>query len=227
MTEEIIKQTHGPDIPEPLPHLGGCSTGGDGGTYYPIMWKHLVKNYKITTVLDIGCGRGYSSKYFQSIGCDILGVDGSTKAEEMSLIPDNFLLNDYQGGPALSRSTLEHNNKPLNNLIFDLAWSCEFVEHVWEQYAQNFIDDFKQCRYLALTYAEPGQGGHHHVNEQPAEYWITKMEANGFEYLKSDTELLRLKAEEDRDQRLKDPDTPWFIPHFVSKGLFFKNINIE
>ena len=41
------------------------------------------------------------------------------------------------------------------------------------------------------------------------------------------TELLRLKAAEDRDQRLKDPDAPWFIPHFVSKGLFFKNINVE
>tara|TARA_B100001250_G_C19726728_1_gene756426 strand:+ start:293 stop:970 length:678 start_codon:yes stop_codon:yes gene_type:complete len=221
MTEEILEQNHGPDVLEG--HLGGCSTGGDGGTYYPIMWKHLVEAYNIKTVLDIGCGRGYSAKYFESIGCDILGVDGSTKVEKISLIPDSFLLNDYEDGPALSRSKIEYNDNPLNDFVFDLCWSCEFVEHVWEEYSQNFIDDFKQSKYVAMTYAEPGQGGHHHVNEQPEDYWIEKMESNGFEYLKSDTEILRVKSIKDKEERMKNPDAPYFISHFVTRGLFFKN----
>tara|TARA_Y100001938_G_scaffold144152_1_gene218253 strand:- start:1566 stop:2243 length:678 start_codon:yes stop_codon:yes gene_type:complete len=221
MTEEILKQTHGPDLLEG--HLGGCSTGGDGGTYYPIMWKYLVEKYEIKTVLDVGCGRGFSTRYFESIGCDILGIDGSTKAQEASLIPDSFLLNDYQDGPALSRSEIEYNGSLLNDFVFDFCWSCEFVEHVWEKYSQNFIDDFKQCKYLAMTYAIPGQTGHHHVNEQPEEYWIQKLESNGFEYLKTDTDDLRYESNKDKEERLKNPDNPWFIPHFVTKGLFFKN----
>ena len=91
------------------------------GTYYPIMWERIVKDYNVKTVLDIGCGRGFSSKYFQSLGCDILGVDGSTQAGEMSLIPEYFLLNDYEGGPALSRSEIEYNDKPIKDFVFDLA----------------------------------------------------------------------------------------------------------
>jgi SAM-dependent methyltransferase len=224
MTAEVLNQTHGPDIIEG--HLGGCSIGGDGGTYYPIMWEKIVKNYDVKTVLDIGCGRGFSSKYFQSLGCDILGVDGSTKAGEMSLIPEHFLLNDYEGGPALSRSKIEYNDKPIKDFVFDLCWCCEFVEHVWEEYSPNFIEDFKRCKYVAMTFAEPGQGGHHHVNEQPEEYWVKKLEANGFEYLIEETEELRKFACGDRDERMKIPNVPYFIPHFVHRGLFFKNKNI-
>jgi SAM-dependent methyltransferase len=224
MTAEVLDQTHGPDIIEG--HLGGCSIGGDGGTYYPIMWEKIIKNYDVKTVLDIGCGRGFSSKYFQSLGCDILGVDGSTKAGEMSLIPEHFLLNDYESGPALSRSEIEYNDKPIKDFVFDLCWCCEFVEHVWEEYSPNFIEDFKSCKYVAMTFAEPGQGGHHHVNEQPEEYWVKKLEANGFEYLIEETEELRKFACDDRDERMKIPNVPYFIPHFVHRGLFFKNKNI-
>jgi SAM-dependent methyltransferase len=225
MKEEIIPQLHGPDIIEG--HLGGCSIGGDGGTYYPIMWKYLIDNYNVKTVLDIGCGRGYSAKYFESIGCDILGIDGSMKAQEMSLIPEHFLLNDYETGPALSRSEIKYNDKPLDDFIFDLCWCCEFVEHVWEEYSQNFLDDFKRCKYVAMTFAYPGQTGHHHVNENTQEYWVDKLKNNGFEYLESQTNDLREKSNEDVTNRLNDPESPFFEPHFLTRGLFFKNNNFE
>ncbi len=39
MTAEILSMDHGPDIIEG--HLGGCSIGGDGGTYYPIV-SHFI-----------------------------------------------------------------------------------------------------------------------------------------------------------------------------------------
>ena len=225
MKEEILPQIHGPDIIEG--HLGGCSIGGDGGTYYPIMWKYLVDTYDVKTVLDIGCGRGYSTKYFESIGCDILGIDGSTKVQEISLIPEHFLLNDYETGPALSRSEIKYNEKPLGDFIFDLCWCCEFVEHVWEEYSQNFLDDFKRCKYVAMTFAYPGQTGHHHVNENTQEYWVNKLKNNGFEYLESQTNDLREKSNEDVLNRLNDSESPFFEPHFLNRGLFFKNNNFE
>jgi hypothetical protein len=31
-----------------------------------------------------------------------------------------------------------------------------------------------------MTHAVPGQGGHHHVNCQPAEYWIEKMRKRNY-----------------------------------------------
>jgi len=225
MKGEIIEQTFGRQIDEG--HLGGCSVGGDIGTYYPNMWEKIVDTYSVKTVLDIGCGIGYASKYFQSLGCDILAVDGSEEVGELSVVPEHFLLNDYENGPALSRSEIEYNGSPIKDFVFDLCWSCEFVEHVWEKYSQNFIDDFKQCRYVAMTFAEPGQGGHHHVNEQPEEYWIKKMKSNGFEYLHEETKQLRKESEVDKDEMMKIPNVPFFIPHFVYRGLFFKNNNIE
>ena len=41
-------------------HLGGCNIKNDYGTYYPIMWEHMVKELGIKSVLDVGCGFGYS-----------------------------------------------------------------------------------------------------------------------------------------------------------------------
>ena len=45
--------------------LGGCNVFGDPATHYPIMWKHLVKKFDIKTVIDIGCGFGYTVDFFK------------------------------------------------------------------------------------------------------------------------------------------------------------------
>ena len=78
-----------------------------------------------------------------------------------------------------------------------------------------------------MTYAGPGQSGHHHVNCQPEDYWIKKMELNGFEYLIDDTKELREYAEKDRKERIKIPNVPHFESHFIPRGLFFKNTVIK
>ena len=35
---------------------------------------------------------------------------------------------------------------------------------------------------MVVTHAYPGQGGHHHVNEQEKEYWIDIFNKNDFRY---------------------------------------------
>lgn len=218
---EIIEQTHGPDILEG--HLGGCSIGGDGGTYYPIMWKNLVETFKIKSVLDIGCGRGFSTKFFKDLECEVVGIDGAQQAGQMSLVPENFLLNDYEKGQAFSDDCV-YNGKTGKEINFDLCWCCEFVEHVWEHFSDNFINDFKKCNYVAMTFAAIGQGGHHHVNENTEEYWIEKLTKAGFEYLPDETRILRSWAKQDKEERQKIPNVPFFISHFVDRGLFFKRV---
>ena len=97
-----------------------------------------------------------------------------------------------------------------------MAWSCEFVEHVEEKYIENFLATFSSARSIFMTYARPGQGGHHHVNENSEEYWVDKFNAFGFELDKELTECGRLIAV--ADHRLVSPD---YVSHFVERGLVF------
>jgi hypothetical protein len=41
---------------------------------------------------------------------------------------------------------------------------------------------FQKGNYVIMSGATPGQGGYHHVNEQPREYWIDKFAEYGFTY---------------------------------------------
>lgn len=193
MKGEIIEQHYGKMVEEG--HLGGFLDGGDAGTYYPVLWEYIIDKYAVKSVIDIGCGRGYSARYFQSLGCDILGIDGSVAAKDLSLIPESFKLHDYTTG------TTGIDRK------FDLAWSCEFLEHVEEQYMENYMRDFALAKYSALTFAAPNQWGHHHVNCQPQEYWIDNFQKRGFEYMEEETNYMRSLG----------------ILHFKERGLFFKH----
>jgi hypothetical protein len=228
---EILVQTFGEEIREG--HLGGCSIGGDPATYYPIMWEYLIKKYDIKSTLDIGCGVGYASKFFESLNCEVLLVDGSVEAKKNSLIPECHIVHDYESGSVFDTNEIEFGGKVGKDISVDLGWSCEFVEHVYEEFAQNFIDDFKVCKHLAITYAGPNQGGYHHVNLQPESYWIDLLEKNGFEYQKEETQILRDKCGEDFEFMKTDPSyenivTPWdgtsmenYTSHFYERGLFF------
>jgi hypothetical protein len=48
-----------------------------------------------------------------------------------------------------------------------------------------------------MTHALPGQAGYHHVNLQPPEYWIQKLEAKGGRLLQEDTDRVRKLAAAD------------------------------
>jgi SAM-dependent methyltransferase len=150
-------------------HLGGCNIYGDPACECPKMWKHIVDKLNIKSVLDVGCGFGFHSKYFKEmLGLSVLGVEGSSKVVELSLLPGEIICHDYTTGSYIPKN------------IFDLCWCIEFVEHIDAQYSQNFIDTFKNCRYLAMTHGLPGQDGYHHVNCQPPEYWINLLYESGF-----------------------------------------------
>ena len=62
----------------------------------------------------------------------------------------------------------------------DLVWCCEVVEHV--NNVENIIDTISVGKILAMTHATPKQSGYHHVNCQPAEYWITRLSKKGMIY---------------------------------------------
>lgn len=160
-------------------HLGGCVIENDIGTYAPQVWDSIIKMYSPKTVIDVGCGAGHSLKYFFSKGLIGIGVEGFEEAINRSPVKENIVKHDYTEGAFV----------PTSN--YDLGWCCEFVEHVEERYLDNFMKTFEKCTYVAMTHAVPGQPGYHHVNCQPASYWIDVFLRYNFQYLNEDSLSLR------------------------------------
>lgn len=154
-------------------HLGGHNglTHLDHGA---LDW--LIATFNPETFLDIGCGPGGMVELAEQRDLYSLGIDGDHTIERYN--PDRFILHDFTLGPATIPK-------------FDIGWSCEFVEHVYEQYQENYMAAFQQCRVLMLTYAPPGHTGYHHVNLQPEEYWIEKVQNYGLVYNSELTRHLR------------------------------------
>ncbi len=157
-------------------HLGGTALVGDPMTFMPDVWEALIEKYDLNSMLDIGCGVGKNARWFHDRGLTAHGVEGFPEYLRHTVLPEGATFaHDYTTGPFVPARE------------YDLGWSSEFVEHVEAQYVPNFMATFDKCRFVCLTHATPGQGGYHHVNEQPSAYWIEKMAHARFEHLAYDS----------------------------------------
>lgn len=153
--------------------LGGCAVGeiGDPFSYVPEVWRWLIDELGVTSVLDVGCGMGYAAKWFVERGCLALGIEGSREVAARCVCP--VALHDFTAGvPA-----------PFLVGEWDLAWCSEFLEHIDEEYLPDVFYVLRKCRHVAVTAATPGQPGHHHVNCQPTAYWVEKFAEHGFGHM--------------------------------------------
>lgn len=163
------------------PHLGGNIRGGDPLTFYPETWKYIISRFGIKSVLDIGCGEGYSTKFFRETGCHAIGLDGlRVNVDETVKKGCSAILLDLEYGYC--------------RLNVDLIWCCEVVEHIKERCLDNLLMTMSSGRIIAMTHALPGQDGWHHVNCKPAEYWLAKMSGIGYDYLPNETDEARRLA---------------------------------
>jgi len=186
-------------------HLGGQTVGN-----VDIAMMTYVNEIfpDIKTVFDVGCGNGHAIKtYAEEFGYEYTGFDG-----DWTVLPknDNYVLHDFSLGPV-------EFDPP--DITVDLAYSVEFLEHVYEEYQENYMDIISRGRYAVVTAALPGQPGRHHVNCRPQEYWVEVFAKYGFEFLEEETATARERSINKSNAGQVKPEK---AQYFKKTGLIFR-----
>jgi SAM-dependent methyltransferase len=124
-------------------------------------------------VADVGCGSGaFGAQLLRHGVREVYGFDQS--ADAVALAKENGLT---------AAEVLDVTAADRVPVTADVCTSFEVAEHVPGMYARKFCELLAAAAPAVLmTAAPPGQGGHLHVNEQPAEYWIDLMRRCGQAY---------------------------------------------
>jgi 2-polyprenyl-3-methyl-5-hydroxy-6-metoxy-1,4-benzoquinol methylase len=182
-------------VDEKNKHLGGNFENGDPNTYSEAVWQHLLDVTGAKKILDLGSGRGFTSKWFIDKGIDVISVDGLEQNVLSAIVPTQ--LHDITAGPYLS---------PV-----DLVICVEVVEHIEEVFLENLLSSLGNGTYIFMTHAVPGQNGYHHVNCQESKYWVTHLKRKKYSLMIEESIKLRELA--------KNDSAKWLMQN----GSLFKN----
>lgn len=179
-------------------HLGGFASGSgiDLQGISPQVWKNMVSNYNVKSVLDLGCGRGFSTSWFDTHGLRTLGIDGSSDSFQQSAIPlekhtEMLVEHDFSLGPWWPKET------------YDALWTVEFMEHVGVNYMKNYLPALRKAALIFMTTSR--WGGWHHVEVHKDAWWIRKFEAFGFKYSEELTREVRAWAQQENRLKIATP----------------------
>jgi len=159
-------------------HVGGFLQN-DTQSYEPRIWEFMTKVLGVESVMDIGCGRGISTKWFYDHGCRVHCAEGTTEGVETTVLPSRDLItqHDFTQGPWWPKQK------------FDAVWAVEFLEHVSEEYMDNWFATMRSAHYVFTSHSR--WGGHHHVAIHHDWWWIEKFESRGFAYLPEMSDIVR------------------------------------
>jgi len=117
----------------------------------------------VNSVVDFGCGQGAWLSVWRKAGARVVGVDGPyVDRQRLMIDADEFCAADLSQPIDLGRR-------------FDVVQSLEVAEHLPSSQASSFVGTLTSHGPVVMfSAAVPGQGGEHHVNEQPLEYWREK-----------------------------------------------------
>jgi hypothetical protein len=152
----------------------------------------IAARFGPATAIDWGCGAGLHVGALVRAGVDAVGVDGVIADDDLrdrdAVIVRGDLRAPIERGGALPERC-------------DLALSIDVLEHIDEvDSAAALANITGGAELVILSCAPPGQGGHHHVNEQPRRYWVRRMAAIGWSYQRRETGSLERHFSERRDR---------------------------
>jgi len=162
--------------------------------------KYLQNKFNIKSIIDIGCGPGDMKKNCEQLNIKYLGIEG-----DKNIIKDKNYIREH-----------DFKYPYLGEEEYDFGYSTEFLEHVEEQYMDNYMKVFQNCKYVLITAAPPMWPGHHHINCQDHKYWLQKFNKYGFILDCYNTLQIRNKSTMNKNRG----NHKKFIQH---RGLFFIN----
>jgi SAM-dependent methyltransferase len=122
------------------------------------------------SILDVGCGRGVWLAEWKARGVEtVMGLDGAyVEPSTLRIAASEFRAADLARPFDVGRR-------------FDLVQCLEVAEHLPAAAADGLVASLVRHGDVVLfSAAPPGQGGEHHVNEQPLDYWIDRFATHGF-----------------------------------------------
>jgi SAM-dependent methyltransferase len=135
------------------------------------MANSIVRDLAPRTVLDLGCGTGALLEALRGRKVKVAGLEFS----------DAALAYCKKRRLRVRKFDIARHDLPRKLWRRDVALSFEVAEHLPPELADRFVETLTAAsETVVFSAATPGQGGTDHVNEQPHEYWIDKMQALGF-----------------------------------------------
>jgi SAM-dependent methyltransferase len=150
----------------------------------------LLGEMKVKSLLDVGSGHGaWAAEWIKAGVADVIAVDGDyVRRDQLAIPADRFVAHDLATPLKLKRR-------------FDLVQSLEVAEHLPAASAADFVDNLvRHGDVILFSAAVPHQGGEHHVNEQPPEYWRSLFAERGYDCF----DFLRGRLRDRSDVR------PWY-----------------
>ena len=125
-----------------------------------------------SSVIDFGCGVGPWLQAWADAGVkDLCGLDGRHVTSEQFLLPF-----------ATCFTPVDLTQPVRMNRRFSFAQCLEVAEHLPETCADDLVDSITAAAPIVVFGAAvPGQGGKHHINEQPLEYWRRRFAARNYD----------------------------------------------
>lgn len=163
------------------PHLGGNASVMNPHTFCPHSWNYVINKHGIKSVLDIGSGYGFHAKWFNEQGLKSIAIEGLQMNIDNGVYPMECI-------DLTKRSFV---------IDVDMVNCIEVVEHIDEKYLDNLLTTLCCGKFIFMTHGQPGQRGHHHVNNQPTIYWITHLKTRGFRLLEDDSQKIKKLAMQD------------------------------
>jgi SAM-dependent methyltransferase len=130
----------------------------------------VVQTLGCRSVLDVGCGSGAWLSVYRDQGVEeIVGVDGDYVDRRRLMIPQSA----YRAVDVGRDFTLDR--------TFDLVQSLEVAEHIAPSQSRTIVSNLvRHGSTVLFSAAVPGQGGEHHTNERPYEFWHALFAEHGY-----------------------------------------------
>jgi SAM-dependent methyltransferase len=130
----------------------------------------LLALVNVTSVVDVGCGRGAWLRVFQEHGVKRLrGIDGDYVKRSRMLVDDSC----FMAADLTKLSRIDDR--------YDVALCLEVAEHLPQRCSPSLVGALTSAAPIVLfSAAVPGQSGAYHVNEQWPTFWREIFARQGF-----------------------------------------------